>query len=80
MAYFWGILLLSYMGIILCLFGCFTIATTVPQDTLDFNTQRSLLHTSIAFGFLHLYFEIRQFTWKPLRYISYIWNWFGNGC
>ncbi|CAG8627750.1 3349_t:CDS:2 [Funneliformis mosseae] len=58
-------------------FGCFTVAASVSQDAIDFNTQKMLLQISIVFGFIQLYFEIREFIWAPLIYIFHIWNIFG---
>ncbi|GBB84657.1 hypothetical protein RclHR1_11220006 [Rhizophagus clarus] len=58
------------------LFICFTIAS-YPTNSITQEIQIKLYRTSIAFGFFHLIFELRQlFFWKPRKYFSSIWNLF----
>ncbi|RIA96285.1 hypothetical protein C1645_733380 [Glomus cerebriforme] len=55
---------------------CFTIAS-FPTNSISQETRIKLYQTSIAFGFFHLIFELRQFIWSPQKYIS-IWNVFDS--
>ncbi|PKY41347.1 hypothetical protein RhiirA4_454918 [Rhizophagus irregularis] len=54
---------------------CFTIAS-YPTNSITQKVRISLYQTSIAFGFFHLIFELRQFIWNPRKYFSSIWNLF----
>jgi hypothetical protein len=57
---------------------CFTLAS-IPYDIFNNeDNRRNLFFSSIIFGFIHLLFEFRQFIWSPIRWISDIWNLFGN--
>ena len=56
---------------------CFVLVATISQSKTSWNSQAILLETTIAFGFLHLAFEVRQFIHDPIHYISSPWNWFG---
>ncbi|PKC11288.1 hypothetical protein RhiirA5_497817 [Rhizophagus irregularis] len=51
---------------------CFTIAS-YPTNSLSQEIRIKLYKTSIAFGFFHLIFELRQFIWNPKKYLN-IWN------
>ncbi|GBC16963.2 hypothetical protein GLOIN_2v1483183 [Rhizophagus irregularis DAOM 181602=DAOM 197198] len=51
---------------------CFTIAS-YPTNSLSQEIRIKLYKTSIAFGFFHLIFELRQFIWSPKKYLN-IWN------
>ena len=55
----------------------FAIATSISTDQLPDNYRNSLLTTTIVLGAIHLTVEIRQFIWKPLKYITDFWNYFG---
>ena len=55
----------------------FAIATSTSPDQLSDNNRNSLLTTTIVLGAIHLTVEVRQFIWKPLRYITDFWNYFG---
>ncbi|CAJ0835283.1 11140_t:CDS:2 [Entrophospora sp. SA101] len=46
---------------------------------LSGNNRNSLLRTTIVLGAIHLTIEVRQFIWKPLKYITDFWNYFDNG-
>ncbi|RIB00036.1 hypothetical protein C2G38_2235919 [Gigaspora rosea] len=54
---------------------CFLIAATIKG--LSNCTQNLLLIITIILGVLHLTFEIRQFIYSPLSWITDIWNYFG---
>ncbi|RIB30287.1 hypothetical protein C2G38_2136427 [Gigaspora rosea] len=56
---------------------CFLIVATIKG--LSNYTQNLLLFTTIILGILHLIFEIRQFIYFPLSWISDIWNYFDIG-
>ncbi|PKC16704.1 hypothetical protein RhiirA5_406700 [Rhizophagus irregularis] len=56
---------------------CFTIAS-YPTNSITQKVRISLYQTSIAFGFFHLIFELRQFIWNPRKYFTSIWNLFGK--
>ena len=56
---------------------CFTIASH-PTNSITQEVRIELYQTSIAFGFLHLIFELKQFIWNPKKYVSSVWNWFGK--
>ncbi|GBB94814.1 hypothetical protein RclHR1_02420001 [Rhizophagus clarus] len=54
---------------------CFIIAS-YPTNSLNEEIQIKLYKTSVAFGFYHLIFELRQFIWNPKKYFLSIWNLF----
>ncbi|PKY48868.1 hypothetical protein RhiirA4_464594 [Rhizophagus irregularis] len=54
---------------------CFTIAS-YPTNSITQEIRIKLYQTTIAFGFYHLLFELRQFIWNPKKYFSSIWNLF----
>ncbi|PKY62371.1 hypothetical protein RhiirA4_488748 [Rhizophagus irregularis] len=56
---------------------CFTIAS-YPTNSITQEIRIKLYQTSIAFGFYHLLFELRQFIWNPKKYFLSIWNLFGK--
>uniref|UniRef100_U9UJH4 Ion transport domain-containing protein n=1 Tax=Rhizophagus irregularis (strain DAOM 181602 / DAOM 197198 / MUCL 43194) TaxID=747089 RepID=U9UJH4_RHIID len=56
---------------------CFTLAS-IPYDIFNKEVRKKLFFSSIILGFVHLLFEVRQFIWSPFRWISEIWNLFGN--
>jgi hypothetical protein len=57
---------------------CFTIAS-YPTNSLTQEIRIKLFQSSIAFGFFHLIFELRQLLfWKPTKYFLSIWNLFGK--
>ncbi|KAF0501891.1 transient receptor potential cation channel subfamily a member 1-like [Gigaspora margarita] len=56
---------------------CFLIVATIKG--LSNNTQNLLLIATIILGFLHLIFEIRQFIYSPLSWITDVWNYFDIG-
>ncbi|PKY49718.1 hypothetical protein RhiirA4_423172 [Rhizophagus irregularis] len=56
---------------------CFTIAS-YPTNSITRKVRINLYQTTIAFGFFHLIFELRQFIWKPRKYFLSIWNLFGK--
>ncbi|PKC68123.1 hypothetical protein RhiirA1_457553 [Rhizophagus irregularis] len=53
-------------------------ASSVSSEIIKDN-KRNLLISSIIFGSLHLFFEIRQFIWNPIKWIVNPWNWFDIG-
>ncbi|KAF0562006.1 transient receptor potential cation channel subfamily a member 1-like [Gigaspora margarita] len=55
----------------------FLIVATIKE--LSSNTQNLLLITTIFLGILHFTFEIRQFIYSPLSWITDIWNYFDIG-
>jgi hypothetical protein len=55
----------------------FTLASSVSSEIIKDKYKRNLLISSIIFGSLHLFFEIRQFIWNPIKWIVNPWNWFG---
>ncbi|GBB84654.1 hypothetical protein RclHR1_11220003 [Rhizophagus clarus] len=55
---------------------CFTIASY--PNSIAYETRIKLYQTSIALGFVHIIFELRQFFWSPKKYFLSIWNFFGN--
>jgi hypothetical protein len=56
---------------------CFTLAS-IPYDIFNEEDRKYLFFFSIILGFIHLLFEVRQFIWSPTKWISDIWNLFGN--
>ncbi|CAB4441941.1 unnamed protein product [Rhizophagus irregularis] len=54
---------------------CFTIAS-YPTNSITRKVRINLYRTTIAFGFFHLIFELRQFIWNPKKYFLSIWNLF----
>ncbi|PKC05524.1 hypothetical protein RhiirA5_420819 [Rhizophagus irregularis] len=54
---------------------CFTVAS-YPTLSITRDVRINLYQTSIAFGFFHIIFELRQFIWNPKKYFSSIWNLF----
>ncbi|CAJ0908832.1 2849_t:CDS:2 [Entrophospora sp. SA101] len=54
----------------------FVIATSTSPDQLSDNNRSSLLMTAVTLGAIHLTIEVRQFIWKPLKYIKDFWNYF----
>ena len=56
---------------------CFAIATSTSPGQLSDENIRSLLITTIILGLIHLNFEVRQFIWNPMKYVSDFWNYFG---
>ncbi|CAJ0839572.1 12585_t:CDS:2, partial [Entrophospora sp. SA101] len=46
-------------------------------NQLSDDNRNSLLTTTIVLGAIHLTVEVRQFIWKPLRYLKDFWNYFG---
>ncbi|CAJ0850367.1 13740_t:CDS:2 [Entrophospora sp. SA101] len=59
--------------------GIFVIATSISPDQLSDEKRNSLLTTTIFLGMIHLTIEVRQFIWKPLKYIKDFWNYFDLG-
>ncbi|GES84866.1 hypothetical protein GLOIN_2v1781806 [Rhizophagus clarus] len=53
---------------------CFTIASY--PNSIAYETRIKLYQTSIALGFVHIIFELRQFFWSPKKYFLSIWNFF----
>ncbi|POG65355.1 hypothetical protein GLOIN_2v1483183 [Rhizophagus irregularis DAOM 181602=DAOM 197198] len=56
---------------------CFTIAS-YPTNSITQEIRIKLYQTTIAFGFYHLLFELRQFIWNPKNYVLSIWNLFDS--
>ncbi|EXX75558.1 hypothetical protein RirG_040820 [Rhizophagus irregularis DAOM 197198w] len=54
---------------------CFTIAS-YPTNSITQEIRIKLYQSSIAFGFYHLLFELRQYIWNPKKYVLSIWNLF----
>ncbi|CAI2175635.1 9470_t:CDS:2 [Funneliformis geosporum] len=65
---FWGT-----FSILLLSFG---IGTTLSPSIISNDTRRIFLYTSIVLGSIFIVHEIRQFIWKPKRYVKDIWNLF----
>ena len=57
---------------------CFALASTLDQNLISDTNRKVLFVISIILGFMHLYFEIQQFLWKPKIYIKDFWNLFGK--
>ena len=72
--YYYAFIWIMFMALL----GCFTIATTVPQQFIGDDVQRQLLIASIVLGFIHLIFEVRQFIYNPIKWIRDFWNVFGK--
>ncbi|CAJ0878828.1 10250_t:CDS:2 [Entrophospora sp. SA101] len=54
----------------------FVTATSTSPDHLSDNDRHLLLIITIVIGAIHLTVEVRQFIWKPLKYITNFWNYF----
>ncbi|CAJ0908416.1 2177_t:CDS:2 [Entrophospora sp. SA101] len=54
----------------------FAIVTTARFGDLTVDIRRAGLICTIILGFFHFSIEIRQFIWRPKRYISDFWNYF----
>ncbi|GBB85850.1 hypothetical protein RclHR1_01230013 [Rhizophagus clarus] len=72
--YYYTMIWIGFMALL----GCFTAAATIPQQYISNDIQKQLLVASIALGFIHLNFEIRQFIHDPIKWISDFWNLFEN--
>ena len=70
--YYFGIWII-YTAFLLC----FAIGTSISSDQLSDEKRNSLLIATIVLGVIHLTVEVRQFIWKPLKYITDFWNYFG---
>ncbi|GET00516.1 hypothetical protein GLOIN_2v1768207 [Rhizophagus clarus] len=70
--YYYTMIWIGFMALL----GCFTAAATIPQQYISNDIQKQLLVASIALGFIHLNFEIRQFIHDPIKWISDFWNLF----
>ena len=57
---------------------CFALASTLDQNSISDSNRKILFIFSIILGFIHLFFEFRQFLWKPKIYIKDFWNLFGK--
>ena len=56
---------------------CFTLAS-IPYDIFNKESRKKLFIFSIILGSIHLLFEVRQFIWSPIKWMSDILNLFGN--
>ncbi|CAI2198763.1 4724_t:CDS:1, partial [Funneliformis geosporum] len=65
---FWG-----FFTMYLLTFG---IGSTLPSPIITDDTRNTFLRISICLGLLLIVHEIRQFIWKPIKYIMDVWNWF----
>ncbi|PKY18723.1 hypothetical protein RhiirB3_492247 [Rhizophagus irregularis] len=72
--YYYSIIWIGFIALL----GCFTAAATIPQQYIDDDIRKKLLIASIVFGFIHLSFEVRQFIYNPLKWVSDFWNIFDN--
>ncbi|GBB85490.1 hypothetical protein RclHR1_01200004 [Rhizophagus clarus] len=70
--YYYAMIWIGFMSLL----GCFTVAATTPPQDIDNDIQKRLLITSIVLGSIHMTFEIRQFFFDPIRWISDFWNLF----
>ncbi|RIA98030.1 hypothetical protein C1645_813243 [Glomus cerebriforme] len=68
--YYYTIIWISFIALL----GCFTAVAIIPPQYIDKETQQQLLVTSIIFGFAHLFFEIRQIIYDPIKWIYDFWN------
>ncbi|PKC75174.1 hypothetical protein RhiirA1_528989 [Rhizophagus irregularis] len=68
--YYYSIIWIGFIALL----GCFTAAATIPQQYIDDDIRKKLLIASIVFGFIHLSFEVRQFIYNPLKWVSDFWN------
>ncbi|CAJ0846735.1 13542_t:CDS:2 [Entrophospora sp. SA101] len=59
--------------------SCFVFATSISPEKLSDEKRNSLLIATIVLGVIHLTVEVRQFIWKPLKYITDFWNYFDLG-
>ena len=69
--YYYFLIWLMFMALHICF-----IVGSLDQN---FNTNEirfQLYAVTIIIGFIHLYFEFRQFTFDPVEYIYSVWNWF----
>ncbi|GBC03576.1 hypothetical protein RclHR1_00520028 [Rhizophagus clarus] len=57
----------------------FAIGTTVSSSILSTEIRYVLLSFSIILGLVFFTFEIRDFIWRPRRYLKNIWNLFDCG-
>ncbi|CAJ0841485.1 1824_t:CDS:2 [Entrophospora sp. SA101] len=71
--YYYGIWM-----IYIAFLSCFVIATTTQLDQLPNGARMLLIVIAIILGVFHLYFEIRQFSYNPKKYIGDISNLFGD--
>lgn len=55
----------------------FAIGTTVSPSGLSTEMRHILLSASIIIGFVFFTFEIRDFLWRPRKYLKNFWNLFG---
>jgi len=68
-----------YYFLIWLIFIAFQICFIIGSLLLTFITneiRHQLYTTTIAIGFIHLFFEFRQLIWNPIEYITSIWNFF----
>ncbi|CAG8701905.1 4780_t:CDS:2 [Funneliformis caledonium] len=74
-AYGWFYFYLFWGSFNLFMFS-FGVGSTLSSSSISSETRHIILYTSITVGFFHLTHEIRQFIWKPSRYVKDIWNLF----
>ncbi|RIB19864.1 hypothetical protein C2G38_2180752 [Gigaspora rosea] len=55
--------------------GCFLILSTITEDEITSNTHVLLLIVTSFLGFFYFIFEVRQFIYRPMPYITSPWNW-----
>jgi hypothetical protein len=73
-SFYYSIIWIGFM----VLLGCFTTATTIPQQYINDDIRKNLFIASIILGFIHLSFEVRQFIYNPLKWFNDFWNIFGT--
>ncbi|CAB5365039.1 unnamed protein product [Rhizophagus irregularis] len=57
----------------------FSIGTTASSSVLSTGMRNILLSASIIIGFVFFSFEIRDFFWRPRKYLKNFWNLFDCG-
>ncbi|RIA98253.1 hypothetical protein C1645_731803 [Glomus cerebriforme] len=57
----------------------FALGTTLSDTTLSLGIRKALLSITIVIGFVFFTFEIRDFVWRPRRYLRNFWNLFDCG-
>ncbi|PKK61670.1 hypothetical protein RhiirC2_791467 [Rhizophagus irregularis] len=70
--YYYAMIWIGFMALL----GCFTAAATIPQQYINEEIQNQLLIASIILGFIHLSFEVRQFSYNPIKWAHDFWNLF----
>ncbi|PKK55542.1 hypothetical protein RhiirC2_858970, partial [Rhizophagus irregularis] len=68
--YYYAMIWILFMALL----GCFTTAATIPQKYINEEVRQQLFIASIILGFIHLFFEIRQFFYNITKWFYNFWN------